>query len=67
MGPVIAVENHVVFVNNNRVLEAGEVFELQDQLFGVRFENLFMAEQGRDRYDFQRQLQLFCFNEKHGH
>ena len=62
---MVAVKNHMVFIHNDGILKACQVLEFQDQLACRLGNDLFVNEQGRNRDDFQFQLQLFGFDTKH--
>ena len=65
VGPVIAVQHDIVFLDDNRILETGQVFELEDQLLGGRGDHFFVAEEGRYRHDFKGQLEFFGIDGEH--
>ena len=57
MGAMVAVQNYMVFINNDWILQACKIFELKNQLVRNVGNDGLMPEQRRNMSDFHFQPQ----------
>ena len=55
MGPVIAIQDHMIFIDNDRILKMRKVFKLVGKSTGFMRDDMLMLQQGFNRHNFQFQ------------